>query len=307
MNAASGGASEKRDEASFLAALDAVALPQLTGTADDLRSATTDRTPFDIVGWELIARAGQVCEIVVEATGRRPDGSREALKLDEAVNGGLLVRLTKLVRALFDSTQADNSEAHQILARCAAESAVNLRWLLRFGQPEDYKRFRADSFPKLLRILDKANEEHEDPVVRGTAERLTQWITHELRDAGLHRSDVPRQPGRWAGNLRDRFKALGEEGLYDAFFVTHSDYVHGSWHELRTFHLRTVEEGYELDLTYGGLTPSAMYETSRLALSAISEYTDRMPVAPTGCCASWRSRPACARANSSDSNGRTST
>lgn len=218
------------------------------------------------------------CEIVVGATGRRPDGSTRGLTLDEAVKGGLLVRLTKLLRALFDSTQAEDSEAHQILGRCAAETAVNLRWLLLFGKPGDYKRFRADAFVALLRAADEVEPDHPDPIMRATGRRVCETVTRELRDAGLERSDVPRRAGKWGGTLRQRFEALGESGLYDAFFATHSDYVHGSWHELRTFHLKTTGRGYELDLTYGGLTPSAMYETSRLVFRAIGEYIDRMPL-----------------------------
>lgn len=220
-----------------------------------------------------------VCELVVGATGRQTDGSTRGLTLDEAVNGGLLVRLTKLLRALFDSTQTEDSEAHQILARCAAETAINLRWLLRFGEPEHYKRFRADAFVALLRTADKVEPDHEDPVVRATGERVSETVARELHDAGLERSDVPRRVGQWGGTLRQRFEALDESGLYDAFFATHSDYVHGSWHELCTFHLRRANNGYELDLTYGGLTPPAMYETSRLVFRAIQDYVDHMPLA----------------------------
>jgi hypothetical protein len=217
-------------------------------------------------------------EMVIAATGELPDGSYRPLSLDEALNGGLLVRLTKLLRALFDSTQTD-SEAHQILARCAGETAINLRWLLCLGQPKHYKRFRAEAFVALLRTAERVDEEAEDPVLRRTGELVTEILARELRDAGLEKADVPKGTGRWAGTLRQRFEALGEGGLYDAFFATHSDYVHGSWHELRTFHLQSVEGGYALDLTYGGLTPSAMYETARLVLLAVDAYLDRMPVA----------------------------
>lgn len=266
------------DEARLVQALTALDLPRFTESADSLRAAHTDRTPFDVAGWELIARAGMIGEVVIAATGRLSDGSYRALSLDEALNGGLLVRLTKLLRALFDSTQTD-SEAHQILARCAGETAINLRWLLRIGKPEHYKRFRAEAFVALLRTADKVDEDVEDPVLRGTGALVTEILARELRDAGLERGDVPKRTGQWGGTLRQRFEALDESGLYDAFFATHSDYVHGSWHELRTFHLQSVEGGYALDLTYGGLTPSAMYETARLVLQAVDDYADQMPVA----------------------------
>jgi hypothetical protein len=128
-----------------LAALDALGLPRLSVSLAQLKASSTDREPFDVVGWELVGRAGRACEMLVDATGGCADGSRRGLTIDEAVNGGLLVRTTKLVRALFDATQSEESEAHQILARCIAETTVNLRWLLVFGDAETYKRYRADA------------------------------------------------------------------------------------------------------------------------------------------------------------------
>ena len=278
---ASDSASESESEAQarYDAAREALGLPRLSVAPAELRSATDDRWPFDVFGWELIGRTGQVCEMLVEATGRLRDGSKRGLSLNEAVNGGLVVRLTKLLRALFDATQADESEAHQILARCTAETAVNLRWLLLSRDAEAYKRFRAAGYRTFLRILEKVDADHADPVVKGTGERVVDIVTRELLAAGVERDDVPNRSGRWGGDLRQRFEELGETGLYDVFFGTHSDFVHGSWHELRTFHLRMTPRGYELDLTYGGLTPSAMYETSRLVFRAIRDYTSRMPLA----------------------------
>ena len=272
------GRSVRIDDEALLRALAALDLPRLSESAESLRAASKDRSPFDVTGWELIARAGMTGEKVIAATGRLPNGSYRALSLDEALNGGLLVRLTKLLRALFDATQSD-SEAHQILARCVGETAVNLRWLLSVGKPKHYKRYRAEAFVALLRIAEQVDEDAGDPVLRGAGDRVTDILARELRDAGLDKADVPRRTGQWAGTLRQRFEQLEETGLYDAFFATHSDYVHGSWHELRTFHLQSVEGGYALDLTYGGLTPSAMYETARLVLQAVDNYVDRMPVA----------------------------
>jgi hypothetical protein len=260
-------------------ALDTLGLPRLSVTAEQLRAADADRTPFDVFGWELIGRTGRLCETLVAATGGLRDGSVRGLTLDEAVNAGLLVRLTKLIRALFDSTQSEESEAHQILARCAAETAINLRWLLTFGNADAHKRFRAASYGTFLKISDRIDRDQEDPVIRGTGERVVDYFARELAGAGVERADIPKRPGQWAGSLRARFDDLEEGGLYDVFFGTHSDFVHGSWHESVTFHLRMSPSGYVPDLTFGGLAPPTMYETSRLVLNALLGYASKMPVA----------------------------
>ena len=99
----------------------ALSLPQISIDWSVVESAT-DRDPFDRLGWELIARAGQIGERVVDGTGLDDDGSRRPLVLDEAVIGGLFVRMTKLLRGLFDASQSNESEVHQIArVPCAAK------------------------------------------------------------------------------------------------------------------------------------------------------------------------------------------
>lgn len=254
-----------------------LSLPPISIDWEAVESAS-ERQPFDRLGWELIARAGQIGEIVVEATGVDDSGNRRALTLDEAVIGGLLVRMTKLLRGLFDASQSDESEAHQILARCVVETAVNLRWLLLQNDPEEYKRFRADSFVtwrKLLAVTKPAG----DATLDGIAERVERHVERELAAAGLTWEDIPKQPGSWGrGSFRQRLADLDMEGLYLTLFATHSYYVHGSWHELRTFHLRTEESGLHLDSTYGGLAPPTSYEAASASVRAACDYVNLMPV-----------------------------
>jgi Family of unknown function (DUF5677) len=189
-----------------------VTLPEVPpiGIDWDELGRTDDRYPFDRLSWELLARVGQMCEQVMGGTGLGVDGERRPLSLDEAVAGGLFVRLTKLLRALFDATQSEQSEAHQILARCALETAINLRWLLWRNDPEEYKRFRADSFVTWLKWLEQtADETDTDPQADALAARLEVHIEAELTAAGLTRADVPKRTGSWGGgNFRARLADL---------------------------------------------------------------------------------------------------
>ena len=262
-------------------------LPPIAVDFGELAEAD-DRYPFDRVGWEFIARAGRLSELVVEATGTvsaeagESQNGQRPLTLDEAVVGGLLVRVAKLLRGLFDSTQSDESEAHHILARCAVEAVVNMRWLLQGNNPEEYRRFRADSFVTWLKWLDEVTDSpvNNDEVARAIHERVERHIEAELRAAGLTREDIPKAPGSWGrGSFRQRLEDLGLERLYLSMFATHSYYVHGSWHELRTFHLRGGPDGMELELDYGELAPPVSYETAAVSLRGMRDYVEAMPVA----------------------------
>lgn len=244
----------------------------------EMIESTADRWPFDRVGWELIARAGQLGEHLVDATGVAASSKQRALTIDEAVIGGLFVRMTKLLRGLFDASQSEDSEVHQIVARCVVETAVNIRWLLQQDNPEEYKRFRADSFVTWRKLLSGMGRTG-DEVLDSAAERVQRNVENELKAAGLTWEDIPKRPGSWGrGNFRQRLIDLDLGGLYDPLFATHSYYVHGSWHELRTFHLKSVDDGIYLDPTYGELAPTTSYEVVVASLQAACDYASSMPV-----------------------------
>jgi hypothetical protein len=186
--------------------------------------------------------------------------------------------MTKLLRGLFDASQSDESEVHQIVARCVVETAVNLRWLLLRNDPEEYKRFRADSFVTWRKWLETTTATG-DAKLDGIAVRMKQHIETELAAAGLTWADVPKQPGGWGrGSFRQRLADLNIEGLYLVLFATHSYYVHGSWHELRTFHLKTEGGGLHLDSTFGELAPPTSYEVTIAALQAACDYVRALPL-----------------------------
>jgi hypothetical protein len=90
----------------------------------DLLASAESGEPFRQHGYELLARVGQMSEQMVAAVQRATPA--EGLTLDGAVVGGLLVRLSKLTRGIFDAVQAHESEAHGPLSRCAAETAITL-------------------------------------------------------------------------------------------------------------------------------------------------------------------------------------
>jgi hypothetical protein len=244
-------------------------VPPIVIDRETLR-ATESREPFDRLGYEMLARSGRMAEQVVASVQRATPSS--GLTLDESVVGGLLVRTVKLTRGIFDATQAEESEAHLVLSRCAAETAVTLRWLVCHRTAGTFRRFRADSFAYWRKTIERMNSaaEIEDGSSGGTRKGVKNHVAGELRAAEVRWEDVPSAPNRWGPNMRQRCEALDQGWVYDALFASHSSYVHPSWHELRAFHLASEAGRMRLDATYGGMAPISAYVVARLFAEACS-------------------------------------
>jgi hypothetical protein len=251
-------------------------LPPITLDGDVLRE-TTSRDPFDQLMAEMLARAGMMSEQVIAGVQRAT--ASEGLDLDKAVLGGLLVRIAKLMRGIFDSTQADESEAHLVLSRAAAETAITLMWLVKHGDEDSLRRFRADSFAYWRKQLEhmQSSAAQEDDTARSVRGRVECHVNHEMGTAGIAWDDVPRRSNSWGPDVRQRCEQLELDWIYRAFFASHSSYVHPSWHELRTFHLAGEGRVVHLDSTFGGMQPLAAYVLARLVAEACEAAAAGLP------------------------------
>lgn len=158
------------------------------------------------------------------------------------------------------------------LARCLGETTITLRWLIQKSSAKSYKRFRADSFASFHGIR---NGPHGATTV--VRDGVLAHIDRELAAADLTWDDVPAKPNGWGPNVRQRFEALDQTWLYDALFVSHSNYVHPTWHEIRAFHLRTDADGMHLETTRAGMMPPAALLLTRLVVEACQDAASMLP------------------------------
>jgi hypothetical protein len=238
--------------------------------------ATTDRQDFDEKGWEMLARSGKLAERLIASTEEKQE---EGLDLDQAVIGGLLIRSAKLTRAIFDSTQAEESEAHATLSRSLAETTATLRWLIQKGDPTSFRRFRADSLARWRGFLGEMDgeSEKESQSAQALREKVESYVKAELDSAGLTWDDVPLKPNSWGPSARQQFEDLGQGSVYNVLFATHSSYVHPTWHEIRSFHLAPAPNGFHLDPSYAGMVPVAAFVLARLVAEACTAAATVLP------------------------------
>lgn len=163
---------------------------------------------------------------------------------DEAVLGGHLVRLYKLIDALLDQTCKHRREISFVLSRLAFECIVNLRYLIAFASDELFTSYRNYSLQHERKLLAQIQENiqnrggEELPIER----RMLTSMEKSFRVSGMPISDegIVKERNWGAKNIFERSKAVGLEQAYLAAFGGGSHSVHGNWQDLLEYHLQDV-------------------------------------------------------------------
>ncbi len=88
---------------------------------------------------------------------------------NDAIKGGLMVRLTKLQRGILDAYQADHFELADILVRPLTETIINLQYLIELNTNELFDAYVVYSLreeKKLLKTIESntAQRGYEIPI-----------------------------------------------------------------------------------------------------------------------------------------------
>lgn len=165
---------------------------------------------------------------------------------DEAVLGGHLVRLYKLIDGILDQTCKHRRETSFVLARLAFECIVNLRYLIAHASDELFRSYRNYSLQHERQLLAriKANIEARGGQKLPIERRMIKSIERSFRVSGTDVEDAPEiREQNWGGaNIFERAKAVGLAGAYLAAFGGGSHTVHGNWQDLVEHHLEDIDD-----------------------------------------------------------------
>jgi hypothetical protein len=262
---------ESEDNAkAFLEQIDSIKPTDVSSVRTD---AFTSEDDFNGLAVELLIEVGSficVAGNLMPAKTRRWDRN-------EAVLGGHLVRLYKLIGALLDQICQRRREITFIIARLAFECIVNIRFLIKFGDAaiDSYVRY---SLRQEKRLYDRISKEIEGrhgeklPV----EERMFASIDKAVKASGLSIDDLsPSRPKDWADkNLYKRADAVGLSGTYIGTFGGLSSSVHGNWMDLLEFQLETHhdEGNFSPDFEWHNPRPQIGETVAFLAVEAAREY-----------------------------------
>jgi Family of unknown function (DUF5677) len=200
---------------------------------------------------------------------------------NQAILGGHLVRLYKLLSALLDQICQQRREIAFLVARIAFECIVNLRYLIKFADDaEIFDSYVAHSLRQEKRLHNKIQE---NITARGGAvlpveSRMLNSIAKVTSASAMRLEDLsPSRPRNWADTtLADRADAVGLGDAYLGSFGGASAAVHGSWMDLLEFHLDTNHDEVSFSPSFDwrnprpqigqGLVSSAISRRSILSL-----------------------------------------
>ncbi len=210
-------------------------------------------------------------------------GERDYWTRNEAILGGHLVRLFKLMRHGIEQARDKQTELLWVTVRLAVECTINFRFLLAHRTDtvfDSYVYYSLQHERDLLRKI-QGNVEARGGEVLPIEARMRESIAKAFRNSGIDPQDLPERRIRNWGEKK-LFERAVETGLADAYLGTiggPSSSVHGNWGDLRQNHLEVIEPlRFRPDFDPPPVRPQPFFTLTTLVLPGLMEYTEGLGV-----------------------------
>ncbi|UPT95115.1 DUF5677 domain-containing protein [Bradyrhizobium barranii subsp. apii] len=255
----------------FIAAFDSI---RTTDVSASRTNTFTSEDDFNGLSVELLIEVGS---FICVAANLLPHGGRWSR--NEAVLGGHVVRLYKLISALLDQICQRRREITFIIGRLTFECIVNLRFLLKHADdPTVFHSYVAYSMRNERRLQDKIEERiaAREGKILPVETRMLNSIAKVANASGVCIEDASAsRPKEWADkNIFERAEAVGLGESYLGAFRGPSASVHGNWMDLLEFQLDTHhDEGtFAPSFEWRNPRPQIAQTIAHLATEAVRDY-----------------------------------
>ena len=263
----------------FLNQIDSI---KTTDVSQSRTGAFESEDDFNGLSVELLIEVGSY---ICVAANLLPEGGR--WNRNEAILGGHVVRLYKLISALLDQICQHRREITFILGRLAFECIVNLRFLLKnANDPSVFDSYVAYSMRNERRLQDKIEERiasREDEIL-AVETRMLNSIAKVAKASGVRIEDVSAsRPKDWAAkNTFEKAEAVGLGEAYLGAFRGPSASVHGTWTDLLEFQLDTDHDQgtFAPSFRWRNPRPQIAQTIAHLATEAARDYFDHLGSGP---------------------------
>lgn len=238
---------------------------------DKLREANRE-FEFVTASFNLLREVTGYCGV---AACLLPEG-RNGWDADHAILCGLIARLAKLLHGVLGYGAEDRRELVTILTRCAFETMVNIRFIIRNFNPDVISSYRRYSLRHERQLRDEILKNIKD---RGDAalpieRRMLASIDRAFAHAGVTPEEVdPSDRAHWGGrSIYRKAVDVDLQSPYLSLFGGGSHAVHGNWQDLLDYHLDEHEGLYRGNPDFHRSRPQLFEAVGVIAIGTLLEY-----------------------------------
>lgn len=261
-----------RNALAFLETIDSI---KVVDTSKQRLQNLSHEDDFNALSVELLIEVGSyIC-----LAGNIMPSNTQGWSRDQAVLGGHLVRLYKLISALLDQVCQRRQEISFIIARVAFECIVNLRFLIKHSDNTTiFNSYVAYSLRQEKRLHERIHKN----IAKRSGEtlpveaRMLASIDRAVTASGMEIDKISTsKPKEWADkNLFQRAQDIGLADVYLGVYGGPSASVHGNWMDLLGMQLQH-EKGssdFAADYSWTYPRPQIADTTALLAIEAARDY-----------------------------------
>lgn len=241
----------------------------------ELINKFSSESEFIGVSVDLLIEAGSyVCMV-----GSALPFKEKAWDSNQAVLGGHLVRLYKLISAILDQTCQHRREISFMFARMAFECIINLAFIIKNYSPELLVSYKSYSLKHEKKLMTKINENIalRDGEVLPIETRMINSIFNTFKASGLMPEDInPKELRNWGGmNIYEKAENVGMGEAYLAAFGGPSHNIHGNWQDLLEYQLEETDEGmFTPDFEWHNPRPQYLNVVALHSAGILKQYID---------------------------------
>ena len=223
---------------------------------------------------ELLKEAAIIISIVACSYRLDAVNKPRKWKRNEAILGGLAIRISKLLQGVLDQTCQNRREIAEILFRCLAESAINLKYLVKTSSEkafEEYIEYSLREEKRLLNRIEKniVNRGRELPIET----RMKKSILMSFKDSGISPEQVDeKNRTSWGESIFKRAQKIGLKDAYQGLISIASHAVHGNWQDLINHHLEKEGDSFVPETRWTRSRPQYLFVTALVSLDACNAY-----------------------------------
>jgi hypothetical protein len=204
-------------------------------------------------------------------------GNGKNWNIQQAVLGGHLVRMFKLMRFVMEESIEHRDELLSVLVRLLAECVINTRYLIQESSEELITSYLAYSLrhEKDLADLIRGNVRDRGGDTLPIEERMLRSIQKTFENSKFPEANLPEKKVKnWGNkNLYEKAQTVGLANAYLAVFGGPSRNVHGGWQDLLQYHLDCEAPGeFTAKLEFSRPRPQAVYSLTHLISETLIGY-----------------------------------